>query len=63
MFGFLTDAIDNALDVADRVVSGEDVSRRQLAKLASDVTVGVAGAALLSEGADLLRELLSEDEQ
>jgi len=63
MFGFLTDAIDNALDVADRVMSGEDVSRRQLAKLASDTVATVAGAALVSEGVELLQELLSEGER
>lgn len=36
MFDFLTDAIENALDVADSVLSGEDVTKRQVARLVSD---------------------------
>ena len=44
-------------------MSGEDVSRRQLAKLASDTVATVAGAALVSEGVELLQELLSEGER
>lgn len=60
MFGFLTDAIDNALDVADRLMSGEDVSRRQVSKLASDAVVITTGAVVVSEGVELLQDLLSE---
>lgn len=45
MFNFLTDAIENALDVADSVLSGEDVTKRQVAKLISD---GLSAAAIAS---------------
>lgn len=36
MFNFITDAIENALDVGDSLLSGEDVTKRQIAKLLSD---------------------------
>lgn len=63
MFGLLTDAIDNALDVADRLMSGEDVSRRQVSKLASDAIAITTGAVVVSEGVELLQDLLSEGER
>lgn len=63
MFGFLTDAFDNALDVADRLMGGEDVSRRQVAKLATDAVVVATGAVAVSEGLDLLQDLLGEGER
>lgn len=36
MFDFITDAVENALDVADAVLSGEDITKRQVARLVSD---------------------------
>jgi hypothetical protein len=45
MFGFITDAVENALDVADGLVSGEDISKRQVARLISD---GLSVAAIAS---------------
>jgi len=36
MFKFLEDAIENTIDVVGGVLSGEDVSRQQVAKLVSD---------------------------
>jgi len=45
MFDFLTDAVENALDVADSVLSGEDVTKRQVARLVSD---GLSIAAIAS---------------
>lgn len=36
MFNFITDAIENTLDVADSLLSGEDVTKKQIAKLISD---------------------------
>ena len=45
MFNFLTDAVENALDVADSVLSGEDVTKRQVARLISD---GISVAAIAS---------------
>jgi hypothetical protein len=36
MFNFITDAIENTLDVADSLISGEDVTKKQIAKLISD---------------------------
>lgn len=45
MFDFITDAVKNALDVADAVLSGEDVTKRQIARLVSD---GLSVAAIAS---------------
>lgn len=45
MFDFITDAVENALDVADGIVSGEDVTKRQVARLISD---GLSVAAIAS---------------
>lgn len=45
MFNFLTDAVENALDVADSFLSGEDVTKRQVARLISD---GLSVAAIAS---------------
>lgn len=45
MFNFITDAVENALDVADGLVSGEDISKRQVARLISD---GLSVAAIAS---------------
>jgi len=45
MFDFITDAVENALDVADGLVSGEDISKRQVARLISD---GLSVAAIAS---------------
>ena len=36
MFDFLTKAIDNALSIPAAIINGEDVSRKQIAKLISD---------------------------
>lgn len=36
MFDFLTDAVENVLDIGDSLLSGEDVSKKQIAKLISD---------------------------
>ena len=36
MFNFITDAVENALDVGDALLSGEDITKRQVAKLISD---------------------------
>lgn len=33
MFGFFTDAVENALDIASDLLEGEAPSKRQLAKL------------------------------
>lgn len=45
MFDFLTTAVENALDVADSFLSGEDVTKRQVARLVSD---GLSIAAIAS---------------
>lgn len=45
VFDFLTNAVENALDVADSFLSGEDVTKRQVARLVSD---GLSIAAIAS---------------
>lgn len=62
MFNIFTDAIDNAMDVAGSILDGEDVSRRKVAKLASDAIEIATGAFVVSEGLDALKRLLNEGE-
>lgn len=45
MFDFITDAVENTLDVADAFLSGEDITKRQIARLVSD---GLSVAAIAS---------------
>lgn len=47
MFGFITDSIENAIDVADALFSGEDLNKRKVAKLISDgVSIAMIATAL-----------------
>lgn len=63
MFGFITDSVENALDVVDRLVSGEDVSKRQLAKLLSDGIAVGGGIMLAGAVTDALKDSLDTNEQ
>lgn len=61
MFGFLTDAVENAFDVVDSVLSGEDVTKRQVARLVSD---GVSIAAIASAtglAVDVVERMIGDD--
>ena len=60
MFSFLTDAIDNAFTVVGNVMTGEDVSQRQVAQLFADglSIVAISGATGLA--VEVVEELLSK---
>lgn len=61
MFNFITDAIENALDVGDALVSGEDVTKRQIAKLISDGLSVYAIAEATGLAVDVIEKYISED--
>jgi len=60
MFNFITDAVENALDVADGLVSGEDITKRQIARLVSDGLSVVAIASATGLAADVIEKFLEE---
>lgn len=46
MFGFITDAVENVLDIGCSILDGEDVTKNQVAKLISDgVSIAVIASA------------------
>lgn len=60
MFSFLTDSIENALTVAGNVMCGEDVSKRQVAKLLSDGVSVAAIAAGLGLAVDVVERMIED---
>lgn len=60
MFDFITDAVENVLDVADSFVSGEDITKRQVARLVSDGVSIVAIASITGIATDALEKMLEE---
>jgi len=61
MFGFFTDAVENALDIGIDLLDGEAPNRRQLAKL---IDAGMTIAAISSAtgiATDVLESILDED--
>lgn len=61
MFNFLTDAVENALNVTGAVLSGEDISSRQVARLISDGMSIAAIAAMFGVGADVIQKMIDEE--
>lgn len=61
MFDWLTDSVDNALSVADAVMTGEDIKQRQIAKLIADGMTVASAAAIVGVSADVLESLLKSD--
>lgn len=49
MFDFITDSIENTLDVVDAVLSSEDVTKQQVARLIAD-GLRTAGNVMSIEG-------------
>ena len=60
MFNFLTDAIENALNVADATLSGDDISKRQVAKLLADGLTIAATASATGIAIDVIEKWLEE---
>lgn len=61
MFNFLTDAIENTLNVAGSVLSGEDVSTRQVARMLSDGMTIAAIATTLGVGIDVIQDMIDDE--
>ena len=60
MFGLLTDAIENALTVAGSVMTGEDVSARQVARLISDGMTIAAVASATGLAVEVIEQMLED---
>jgi len=54
MFGFITDAVENAINVVGGVMTGESVSTRQVAQLVNDGLTAAAIAATLGVSIDVV---------
>lgn len=61
MFNFLTDAVENVLNVADGFLSGEDVTKRQVAKLISDGLSIVAIASATGLAVDVIEKMVDDE--
>ena len=61
VFGFLTDAIDNALDVAGDLLTGEVPTRRKVAKLIDAGLTVAAIAAAFGVGEEVITALMGDD--
>lgn len=61
MFDWLTDSVDNALNVADAVLTGDDVKQRQIAKLIADGMTVASAAAIVGVSADVLENFLKSE--
>lgn len=60
MLGFLTDGIENALDVGESLMTGEDVSKRQVARLIDDGLSAVAIASMFGVSVDYIKSLAGD---
>lgn len=61
MFNILTDAIENAIDVADDLFSGNDLNKRKIAKLFSDGLSVAAIATATGFAVDTIQKMLEDD--
>lgn len=61
MFNILTDAIENAIDVADDLFSGNDLNKRKVAKLISDGLSVAAIASLTGVAVSTIQEMVKDD--
>ena len=61
MFGFITDAIENALDIANAVLSGDDITKRQVAQLISDGLSVAAIASATGLAVEVIERMVSDD--
>ena len=60
MFDFITDSIENGLDILDGLVQGEVPSKRQLAKLIADGVSIYAISELSGVAVDVLEKVMDE---
>lgn len=59
MFDFITNAVENTLDVADAFLSGEDITKRQIARLVSDGLSVAAIASATGIAAEVVQKMIS----
>lgn len=60
MFDFITNAVENVLDIGGSLLSGEDITNQQIAKLISD---GVSVAVIASStglAVDVIEQILED---
>lgn len=60
MFEFIEKAVTNAMDVTIGVMSGEDVTRQQVAKLIADGMTVAAAASLMGVAVDVVQQMLED---
>lgn len=60
MFNFLTDSIENALQVGGAILNGEDITTRQVARLVADGVSIAAIAAATGLAVDVIERMLKE---
>lgn len=60
MFNFITDSIENALDVTDRLLSLESPKKRQVAKLIADGLSIYAVSEITGVAVDIIEKLVDE---
>jgi hypothetical protein len=60
MFEFLERSISNALDIGDSLISGEDITKAQVARLISDGMTLYTISTLTGLGVDVLKDMLDE---
>lgn len=60
MLDFLTDSVENALDVIDGFLTGDPVSKRQVAKMIADGVSVATVAAMAGVTVDVIEELLKD---
>jgi hypothetical protein len=60
IFDMFTDPIENALDLADDLVSGEEIDARKVAKLASAGLTVIAIASATGYGLEVIEKILED---
>lgn len=60
MFDSLIDSIDNALNVTGSVLTGEDVSQKQVSRLIADGIVIATGAVIADVATDIVKDVLDD---
>lgn len=60
MLKFLTDSIENALDVVGDVMTGEEVDKRQVAKLIADGLSVAAVASATGLAVEVIEKMLED---
>lgn len=60
MFGFITSAVENALDIVTAPFNGEDVTKRQIAKLVSDGFSIAIIATMFGVAEDVITDLIAD---